>query len=128
MEIKNKRNGPESHFLKVTHPLKTNFSETCLLLLYSHSVMSDSCNLVDCSMPGYPVLHYFLEFAQTHVHCVCDAIQSSHPLLPPSPLAFHLSQHQGLFKRVGSSYQLTKVLELQLQHQSFQQIFRTDFL
>ena len=57
-----------------------------------------------------------------------DAIQPSHPLLSPSPPAFNLSQHQGLFQWVGSSHQVAKVLEFQLQHQSFQWIFRTDFL
>ena len=54
--------------------------------------------LMDCSMPGFPVLHYLLEFAQTHVHCVSDAIQPSHPLLPTSPPSLSLSQHQGLFQ------------------------------
>ena len=52
---------------------------------------------MDCSTPGFPVLHYLPEFAQTHVHWVSDAIQSSHPLPPVSPLAFNLSQDQGLF-------------------------------
>ena len=65
--------------------------------------------------------------AQTHVYWVGDAIQPSHPLAPLSPLAFNLSQHQGLFQSVTSSHQVAKVLELQLQHQSFQWIFRTDF-
>ena len=60
------------------------------------------------------------EFAETHVHWVSDAIQTSHPLWPPSPPALNLPQHQGLFRWVGSSYQVAKVLELQLQHQSFQ--------
>ena len=55
---------------------------------------------MDCSMPGFPVLHYLLKFAHTHVHWVGDAIQQSHPLLPPSP-ALNLSQHQGLFQWVG---------------------------
>ena len=53
---------------------------------------------MDCSTPGFLILHYLLEFAQTHVHCVDDAIQPSHPLLPPSPPALNLSQHQGLFQ------------------------------
>ena len=66
--------------------------------------------------------------AQTHVHQVSNAIQLSHPLLSPTPPAFNLSQHQGLFKWVTSSQQVAKVLVLQLQHQSFQWIFRTDFL
>ena len=55
------------------------------------------CDPMDLSMPGFLVLHHLLEFAQAHVHWVSDAIQSSHPLLPASPPAFNLSQHQGLF-------------------------------
>ena len=82
---------------------------------------------MDCSMPGFPVLHSLLEFAQTHISWIGDAIQPSHPLSPPSP-AINLSQHQGLFQWVSSSQQVAKVLELQLQHQSFQWIFRVDFL
>ena len=82
---------------------------------------------MDCSTPVFPVHHQLPELAQTHVHWVGDAIQPSHPLLPPSP-ALSLSQHQGLFQWVGSSHQVAKVLELQLQRQSFQWIFRTDFL
>ena len=86
------------------------------------------CNPMDCSMPGLPVHHPLQEFTQTHVHRVGDAIQPSHPLLAPSPPTFHLSQHQGLFQWVSSLYQVAKVLEFQLQHQSFQWIFRNDFL
>ena len=86
------------------------------------------CNPTDCSMPGFPVLHYFLNFAQTQVHWIGDAIQPSHPLPPSSPFAFNLSQHQGLFQWVSSLHQVAKVLEFQLQHQSFQWIFRIDFL
>ena len=86
------------------------------------------CNPMNCSMSCFPVHHQLLEFTQTHVHWVGDAIQPSHPLASPSPPAFNLSQHQGLFKWVSSSYQVAKVLEFQLQHQSFQWIFRTDFL
>ena len=65
---------------------------------------------------------------QTHVCWVSDAIQPSHPLSSPSPPAFKLSQHQGLFQWVDSLHEVAKVLELRLQHQSFQWIFRTDFL
>ena len=65
---------------------------------------------------------------QTHVHWVGDAIQPDHPLLSPSPHAFTHSQRQGLYKWVSSSHQVAKVLEFQLQHQSFQWIFRTDLL
>ena len=68
------------------------------------------------------------ELTQTHVHWVGDAIQPSHPLSLPSPPTFNLSQHQGLFQWVSSSHQVAKVLQLQLQHQSFQWIFRTYFL
>ena len=86
------------------------------------------CNPMNRSMPGLPVYHQLLEFTQTHVHRVSDAIQPSHPLLSPSPLAFNLSQHQGLSKWVSSSHQVAKVLEFQLQHQSFQWTPRTDLL
>ena len=83
---------------------------------------------MDCSMPGFPVHDQLPELTQTYVHWVGDAIQPSHPLLSASPPAFNLSQHQCLFKWVSSSHQVSKVLEFQLQHQSFQWIFRTDFL
>ena len=75
------------------------------------------------STPGLPVRHQLSEFTETHVHWVSYAIQPSHPLLSPSPPAFNLSQHQGLFKWVSSSHQVAKVLEIQLQHQPFQWIF-----
>ena len=82
---------------------------------------------MDCSMPGFPVYHQFPEPTQTHLHYISDAIQPSHPLLSPSPPSFNLSQHQGLFQGVNSSHQVAKVLEFQLQHQSFRWIFRPDF-
>ena len=87
-------------------------------------------NPMNHSTPGIPVHHQLPEFPQTHLHWVGDAIQKSHPLLSPSPPAFNLSQQQqqGLFKWVSSSHQVAKVLEFQVQHQSFQWIFRTDFL
>ena len=84
------------------------------------------CDPMDCSTPGFPVLHYLLEFAQTHVHWVSDAIQPSHPLLSPPSSALNFSQHQEFFHWVGSWHQVAKVLELQ--NQSFQWIFRVDFL
>ena len=84
------------------------------------------CDPMKCSTPGVPVHHQLPEFTQTHIHQVGDAMQPSHPLLSPPPLAFNLSQHQGLFKWVSSSHQVAKVLEFQLQHQCFQSIFRTD--
>ena len=77
------------------------------------------CNPMDCSMPGFPVHHQLQELTQTHVYQVSDAIQSSHPLSSLSPPSFNLPQHQGLFKWVSSLHQVAKVLEFQLQHQSF---------
>ena len=74
---------------------------------------------MDYSTPGFPILCCLLEFAQTYVHWVGDAVPPSHPLLPPSPLALNLSQHQAFFPWVSSSHQVARVLELQLQHQSF---------
>ena len=82
---------------------------------------------MDCSTLGFPVHHQLPEVTQTHVHWVGDAIQLSPPLSSPSP-AFNLSQHQGLFQGVNSLHQVAKVLEFQLQHQSFQWTFKTDFL
>ena len=86
------------------------------------------CDPMDCSMPGLPVHHQLPEFTQIHVCWVIAAIQPSHPLSSPSPLAFNLFQHQGLFQWVSSSHQVAKVLEFQLQHQSFLWIFSVDFL
>jgi len=71
-------------------------------------------------MLGFPVHHQLRELAQTHIHSVGDAIQPSHPLSSPSPPAFNLSQHQGLFQVISSLHQVAKVLEFQLQYQSFQ--------
>ena len=71
---------------------------------------------MDCSTPGFPVLHQLLKFAQTHILWVSDLIQWSHPLSSPSPPGFSLSQQQGLFQWVSSSHQVVKVLELQLQY------------
>ena len=84
------------------------------------------CDPMDCSTLGLPVHHQLPELTQTQVHWVGDAIQPSHPLSSPSPPAFNLSQHQGLFQWVSSLHQVAKVLEFQ--HQFFQWIFRTDFL
>ena len=68
------------------------------------------CDPMDCSTLGFPVHHQLLELAQTHVHWVSDAIQPSHPLSAPSPPAFNLSQHQGLFQWVSSSHPVTKAI------------------
>ena len=86
------------------------------------------CHPMDCSMPGFSVHHQLPGLTQTHVHWVGNAIQPPHPLSSPSPPALNLSQHQGLFKWFSSLHQVAKVLELQLQHQSFQWVFRIDLL
>ena len=103
--------------------LVTKWGDICCSVTKSYLTL---CNPMDCSTPGFSVLHYLLELAQTHVHRVGDAIHPSHPLSSPS-FAFNLSQHQGLFQGVGSSHQVAQVLELQFQHQSFQWIIREDF-
>ena len=96
------------------------------------SSVAQSCSTLwdpmNRSTPGLPVHHQLSESTQTHVHRVGDAIQPSHLLLSPSLPALNLSQHQGLFKWVNSSHQVAKVLEFQLQHQSFQWTPRTDLL
>ena len=79
-------------------------------------------------LPGFSVHHQVPELAQSHVHWVSDAIQPSHPLSSPSPPSFNLFQYHSLFQWVSSLLQVAKILELQLQHQSFQWIFSTDFL
>ena len=86
------------------------------------------CHPMNHSTSGLPVHHKLPEFTQTHLHRVNDAIQASHPLSSPSPPALNPSQHQGLFQWVNSSYEVTKVLEFQLQQQSFQRTPRTDLL
>ena len=121
--IKDFKNGPHKKTLKE----KTG---------HRHSVQFSSvdqsyptfCNPMDWSTPGFPVYHQLPELAQTHVQWVGDAIQPSHPLSFPSPPALNLSQLQGFFQWVSSSHEVAKGLELQLQPQSFQWIFRTDFL
>ena len=85
------------------------------------------CDPMDCRTPVFPVHHQLSEFAQTYVLWISDAIQPSHPLSSPS-LTFNLFQHQGLFQWVSSLHHVAKVLEFQLQHQSFQWTFSTDFL
>ena len=84
------------------------------------------CNPMDWSTPGLLIHHQLLEFTQIHVRWISDAIQPSHSLSSPSPPALNLSQHQGLFQWVSSSNHVAKVLEFQIQHQSFQWTPRTD--
>ena len=95
---------------------------------FSCSVVSDSLWPHGLQHTRLPVHHQPLELTQTHVHRVGDAIQPSNALSAPSPPAFNLSQHQGLFQGVSSSHQVAKVLEFELQQQSFQWLFRIDFL
>ena len=93
------------------------FSSSFFLNPWSHCCCSVTqlcqslCDPRGCSTPGSPAHHQYPELAQSHVHRVGGAIQPSHPLLSPSPLAFNLSQHQGLLQWVGSSHQEAKVLE-----------------
>ena len=102
----------------VTHFWVSSVAQSCPTL----------CNPMDCSTPGLPIYHQLPQLTQMHVYWVNDAIQPSHPLSSPSPPTFNHSQHQGLFKWVSSSHQVAKVLEFQLQHQSFQLTPRTDLL
>ena len=69
------------------------------------------CNPMNCSTPGFPVHHQLPEAIQSHIHRLGDAIQPSHSLSSPSPPALNLSQHQGLFKWVGSLYQFSSVAQ-----------------
>ena len=115
--------------------LISNISFLWLALCFSSvqfSSLAQSCQTLwdpmNRSTPGLPVHHQLLEFTQTHVHRAGDAIQPSHPLSSPSPPAAYPSQHQGLFQWVNSSHEVAKVLEFQLQHQSFQWTPRTDLL
>ena len=86
------------------------------------------CNSMNRSTPGLPVHHQLLEFTQTHVHRVSDAIQPSHPLSSPSPPAPNPSQHQTLFQWVNPLHEVAKVLEFQFQHHSFLRNPRVDLL
>ena len=86
------------------------------------------CDPMDCNMPVFPVHHQLQELTQIYVHPVGDAIQPSHPLPSSSPPTFNLSQHHSLFQWVSALHQVAKGLEFQPQHQSFQWIFRTEFL
>ena len=120
------------HYLSLDKNLVLGKQSSYLLLFssvqFSCSVVSNSLDPMNRSTPGLPVHHQLPESTQTHVHRVGDAIQPSHPLSSPSPPVLSLSQHQGLFKWVSSLHQVAKVLEFQLQHQSFQWTPRTDLL
>ena len=116
--------------LSIWVPCWRSWSQLALKIMHQFSSVTQSClrDPISCSMPGFPVHHQLPKLTQIHVHWVGDAIQPSHLLSPPSPPTFNLFQHQGLSQGVSSPHQVAKVLELQLQHQSFQGIFRTDFL
>ena len=104
--------------LACMHQSVSSFAQSCLTL----------CDPMNCSMPGLPVHHKLPEFTQVHAHRVGDAIQPSHPLSSSSPPAPNPSQHQGLFQWVNFSHEVAKILEFQLQHQSFQWTPRADLL
>ena len=118
--------------IKIISKCKIIGKNTCYqrLSIYYFSSVAQSCptlcDPMNCSTPGLPVHHQLPESTQTHVHWVGDAIQPSHPLSYPP--ALNLSHHQGLFKWISSSHQVAKVLEFELQHQSFQWTPRTDLL
>jgi len=95
-------------FLLITKPHCQKTILRCCSVTLSCPTLCDPMNY---STPGFPVIHYLPELAQTHVHRVSDAIQPSHPLSCPSPPALSLSQHQGLLQRVNFLHQMTKVLE-----------------
>ena len=111
-------------------------SGKCIFFTFLSSVQFSSvtqscptlCNPMNHSTPGLSVHHQLPESTQTHAHRVSDAIQPSHPLSSPSPPAPNPSQHQGVFQWVNSSHEVAKVLEFQLQHQSFQWTPRTNLL
>ena len=91
--VKVLRNTKKSRRIKLDNPIFYDLSSQ-----FSCSVVSDSCDSVDCHMPGFPIHHQLLELALTHVHRIGDAILPSHPLSSPSPPAFNLTQYQGLFQ------------------------------
>ena len=103
---------------EVPHFLNFTFCSSCLFYKIQFSSVAHSCltlcDPMNCSTPGLPGHHQLLEFTQTHIHRVGDAIQPSHPLSSPSPPAPKPSQHQSLFQWVNSSHEVAKVLEFQL--------------
>ena len=131
--IKKWRKDLNRYFAKEDIQMANKHMKRCsipLIIQFSSVTQSCSslCNPMDYSTSGLPVHHQLLEFTQTHIHWVGDAIQPSHPLSYPSPPAFNPSQHQGLFKWVSPLHQIAEVLEFQLQHQSYQWTPRTDLL
>ena len=125
---------PHQRYAWVVLPLQNTWFITFMLFLTSlqFSLVAQSCptlcDPVNHSTPGLPVHHKLLEFTQTHIHRVSDAIQPSHPLSSPSPPAPNPSQNQRLFQWVNSSHEVAKVLEFQLEHHSLQRNPRADLL
>ena len=122
---------PNLYWLKWIVSLKAQHSTYFILLIQFSSVAQSCptlCDSMNHSMPGFPVHHQLQESTQTHVHCVSDDNQTSHPLSCPSPPALNLSQYQGLFQWVSSQHQVAKAMEFQLQHWSLQWTPRTDLL
>ena len=91
--------------IQPSHPLMSSSIQFSLVIQSCLTL----CNPMECSIPGFPDHHHLPEITQTHVHCISDAIQQSHPLSSPSAPAFNISQHQGLFWWVGSLHQMAKV-------------------
>ena len=111
------------YFKECDHIIYINFIDIWFFVIVAVQLLSRVQHFVTPWTAAHQAslsLHHLLERAQTQVHWVSNALQPSHPLSSPSPPALNLSQHQGLFRRVGSSHYMAEVLELQLQHQSFQ--------
>ena len=104
--------------IREAHTLRYKSNKICCCCSVAQSCPT-LWNPMDNSTPGFPVLHYLPESAETHMHWVGDNIQPSYPLLTPSPPTLNLSQHQGLFQWVSSSHKVAKVLELQPQPSVF---------
>ena len=95
------------------------FLQILKLLFVTHSCLTLH-DPVDCSTPSFTLPPHLPKLAQVHVHCIGDAIELSHPLIPSSPSSLNLSQHQGLFQWVGCLHQMAKIFQFQLQHQPLQ--------
>ena len=121
MGRKSKKEGICVYMWLIHFAIQQKLTEQCKVTSSVAQLCPTLCDPMDCSMqPSFPLLYHLQELAKAHVHWVSDAIQTSHPLLSPSPTFLNLSQHQGLFQWVSSSHQVSEVLEFQLQHQSFE--------
>ena len=110
--------------LNITKQLSSNFKESSVQFSSVTQSCPTFCDPMNYRTPGLPVHHQLLEFTQSHVHWIGDAIQPSHPLSSPSPPAPNPSQHQSLFQWVNPSHEVAEVLEFQLQYQPFQWTLR----